>query len=119
MKKSKSLESLLVIVLGFIGLFFLFKNQIFLIIALSTGVLSLLFPVFLTLLLKVWAAIGKVLGFINTNILLTLIFFLILTPLALLKKVFGKSQLQLKDNQDSYFKTRNHTFEPKDFENPW
>jgi hypothetical protein len=51
-----------------------------------------------------WDKIGYVLGIINTFVLLTLFYFVILTPLGLVMRLFGKDMLKLKRNKhDTYW----------------
>jgi len=43
-----------------------------------------------------WMRFSEFLGVINTRIILTLLYFLIITPLGFLMKIFGKDPLKLK-----------------------
>jgi hypothetical protein len=131
MKNVNKYQSILVIVVGFLVLYFIFrrdydwrfmifKREYFIYAAVLVGVLSLMFESVADIILKGWMKIAEVLGFINTRILLSLIFFVFLTPFALLQKLFARSNfLSLKDNTDSVFHERNHQYEPADFENIW
>jgi hypothetical protein len=67
----------------------------------------------------VWLLIGKTMGWINSKILLTIIFFLILTPFAILFRIFTNDPLGLKKKESSYFIERNHTYTGKDLDNIW
>ncbi|MDP9193482.1 MAG: SxtJ family membrane protein [Acidobacteriota bacterium] len=58
---------------------------------------SLLHPVY-----RGWMRVGEVLGWINTRILLTLVFFLVVTPIGLLMRLFGRSPIAVRRN-DSYW----------------
>jgi len=51
---------------------------------------ALLTPRLLTPVYTVWMIVGSVLGFINTRIILTAVFFVLFTPLAWLKRKFEK-----------------------------
>ena len=68
-----------------------------------------------------WLKFGHVLGAINSRIILTLVYYLALTPLALLKKLFSGNTLQLKKNPggESYYKQRDHFYVSVDLEKPW
>ncbi len=58
----------------------------------------------LTPLNKVWFKIGIILGNIISPIVLSLIFYLIVTPTAIILKLFGKDVLNLKNkNSKSYW----------------
>ncbi|QGY39011.1 hypothetical protein GM415_02290 [Pseudodesulfovibrio cashew] len=56
-----------------------------------------------------------------TRLLLTIGFFLILTPVALIRRAAGYDPMSLKrwkDGPESAFVKRNHTFAPGDMESP-
>ena len=75
-------------------------------IAVILLLLALVKPLWLNPLRLVWDKIGHVLGIINTYILLTLFYFVILTPLSLVMRLFGKDILKLKRNKnDTYWES--------------
>ena|ERR1700744_5275472 len=65
--------------------------------------LALVKPLWLNPLRLVWDKIGHVLGIINTYVLLTLFYFVILTPLGLIVRLFGKDILKLKRNKNNTY----------------
>ena len=69
---------------------------------------------------KLWNGLAKILGYIVPTILLTVVFFLILTPLALLAKLFkSKSEYISENDSNSIFKNSNKSFDRKSFERAW
>ena len=72
---------------------------------------------------RVWLSFSERLGTVMTGILLSVVFFVILTPIAVLFRLFHKNVLQLKrarDNESkSYYQIRNHLYHRSDLENPW
>ena len=88
---------------GFIGIVFLFSESLS------------------NLILKGWFFLAFLLGWVNSRILLSLVFFLVLLPLALLSRVKRSDPLHLKwkSELETLFKTRNHTFTKSDFEKQW
>lgn len=67
-----------------------------------------------------WMMIAKVLGYINSRILLSIIFFLILTPIALLMILLGKSGfIKSAKGKKSLFVTRNHMYTKADLVQPF
>ncbi|MEM0998615.1 MAG: SxtJ family membrane protein [Bacteroidota bacterium] len=119
--RAKQLETILVITAGMIVFFFIFRQVAFLYVALGVATAGLAVPLAAKYIHLGWMGLAKVLGFINSHILLGVIFFLILTPLALLRRAFSrKDSLQLrKKDGESYYTERNHTYEAADLENPW
>lgn len=68
----------------------------------------------------IWMKFAWILSFIIPNVLLTLIYYMILVPIAFLSKIFRKDQpVVLKNRQDSFFRDMNKTFGKEDFKNPW
>ncbi|MBK9801155.1 MAG: hypothetical protein IPP56_16015 [Bacteroidetes bacterium] len=54
------------------------------------------------------------------KVIMGAVFFLFLTPLAFIMKLFGKSVVKLKPgNAQSFFDERNHTYTAQDLENIW
>ncbi len=67
-----------------------------------------------------WMKLSLILSKIFPPILLIIIFFVFLTPIAILSRIFGeKNPLHLKNMDKSLFKTVNKTFEKNSFEKPW
>ena len=80
----------------------------FLGIGLLLIVLGLLAPIVLRPIYIVWMSFAVVMGFIMTRVILTLLYFLVLTPIGLLAKISGKQFLHLKPDvgQQSYWNLR-------------
>lgn len=68
-------------------------------------VLYAVFPLGIYWPYRVWMMIAGVLGWINTRIILGLAFFLLILPIGLLLRMFGKLQYQAKKvkNQSSFW----------------
>ncbi len=62
-----------------------------------------------------WMKIAWLLNKINTSILLTIIFFFVISPYSLIKRLFTKKTNETKTS----FKERNHTYVANDLENLW
>ncbi len=62
----------------------------------------------------IWMAMGVGIGFITSRILLTLFFFGVITPIALLFKVLKRDALQLKKPHDIQTYWHDHPEIPKD-----
>jgi len=57
---------------------------------------------------KTWIKLGEILGLIIAPIIMALVYFIILTPISLIVRMFGKDLLGLKflKNQDTYWTKR-------------
>ncbi len=112
----------LVIVTGLVVIYFIFKARYpwILYVAAAVGILSIAIPVVGDWIVKGWFKIAEVLGAINGRILLSIIFFLILFPIAVLSRMGRKNPLGLKsENKDSAFTERNHLYTAKDLDQVW
>ncbi|MGE5410023.1 MAG: SxtJ family membrane protein [Clostridiales bacterium] len=102
-------------VLLFIGAILLLKSkpsaQYFVIISLVLILPALFFPVVLKPLQKIWMALAIVIGWISTRIILSLLFYFVLTPIGFIMRLRGKDLLDEKIEKEkaSYWSYR----EPK------
>ena len=73
------------------------------------------------LIASAWLKFGHLLGTINARILLTLAFYLVLTPLAVIYRLFHRDVLQIGPGRksSSLWHERNHAYAARDFENMW
>ncbi len=62
---------------------------------------ALLIPMTLVVVYRPWMKIGHFIGVINTKIVLTIVFYLLFTPIALLFKLLGKDPMNRKLSSDS------------------
>ena len=82
--------------------------------SLFIGFPLIIFGVFSPLLLfypyKVWMALGKYLGWINSHIILGIVFIIVLQPIAIFMRIFGYDPLKkINKNCISYRKNRDNT----------
>jgi len=120
MSESDKAKAQLVIVTGLVVLYFIFKSHYFLIAAAVIGVLSIAIPAAGDLIVKGWYKLAEILGAINGRILLSLVFFVVLFPVAAIAKLGKKNPLALKrEAKDSVFVERNHKYAAKDLEQVW
>lgn len=84
------------------------------------ALLGLTAPIILKPIYKVWMSFAVVMGFVMTRVILTVLYFGMFTPIALLTKLLGKDLLdqRLDKNAASYWVQRPATtFVPKSAEN--
>jgi len=86
--------------------------QVIGIIALTFVGLGLILPVVLKPLYFVWMTFAAILGWVMTRVILSLVFYLIITPIGLLTRIIGEDFLALKKkNLDSYWNHRDSSIE--------
>ncbi len=98
-------------VFGLLGVWFMYANilypvqVLFIVLGIFLIFFGVLFPKFLKSIYRYWMTAAFVLGWFVSRILLTILFFVVLTPIALIAKLFKKEFLNLnyKQNQKSYW----------------
>jgi hypothetical protein len=69
----------------------------------TLGVLTLFAPARLAPLNRAWYHLGQLLGRIVSPLVLGIIFFVVLTPVAVVTRLFGRDELRLKRNQSASY----------------
>jgi Saxitoxin biosynthesis operon protein SxtJ len=124
MSEAEKNKAQLVIVTGLVVLYFIFKakpfSMYFLYAAAIVGVLCIVLPVVGDFIVKIWYKIAEGLGWVNSRVILSVLFFVFLWPIAMLYKLGAKNPMQRKRlKESSVFFERNHTYTPKDLEQIW
>jgi hypothetical protein len=115
----KVYKNILVLIAGFCALHLLFKGMVFLIIALLVLFASAASQKAAVIIERAWMWFGEKVGKVNAAILLFLIYYLFLTPIALLSRIGKKDPLRLHAPDRSNFIFKDHHYTAKDLENPW
>jgi flagellar biosynthesis protein FlhB len=119
-KNSNPLKTVMVISMGMLLIYFVFKWQLAAIIAFSVGVVGLSSDFIAQKIEWAWLKLTYILSLIVPNILMSVVFYLILTPVALLSRIFGKSDvLNMKKPKNTMYREITKVFDVKSFENPW
>ncbi len=69
-----------------------------------------------------WLGLSHLLGTMMSKILLSILFFGLVTPIGVLRRLFGKDSLKLREfkaSQESAMLVRNHLFVGHDIEKPY
>jgi ABC-type dipeptide/oligopeptide/nickel transport system permease subunit len=119
-QKTNPSRTVLTICVGFILLYLITKWEWTIAAALVIG-LAGLFSTYLSLKIDyLWMKLTWLLSLIIPNILLCIIFFFLLLPIALLSRLFGnKDPLNLSNKVQSTFHDSNKQFDRMSFEKPW
>ena len=71
---------------------------------------------------KVWLGISTILGTIMSKVVLFVVFFAILTPIGMIRGLFGADPMlnkQWRKGNASVFRVRNHRYRPEEIERPY
>lgn len=84
---------------------------ILLISGLLLSILGLVMPIILKPVYWVWMVFAVILGWIMTRVILSLLFYIVITPIGLFSRLFGSNFLDLKwdKSKDSYWNVRTST----------
>jgi Saxitoxin biosynthesis operon protein SxtJ len=121
-ERARSLETLAVLAAACIVGGLVFRARAFAWAALSLLLIGFLFRRPAAMLAKVWLGFAAVLGGVNSKILLTVVYCLVLVPIAFIHRGIRGNPMNLERSDDadpSYWTIRDHRFEPRDIERPW
>jgi hypothetical protein len=113
---------------GFVVLLFLMishvytKNHTLIVISIITILASILFPKILIPLAWIWYGLSELMGMVVSRIVLTLIFYVVITPIGLLRRLLVRKRLKMecwKKDTGSVFTNCEKTFSNTDIENPF
>jgi len=118
--KSNPSLTVLTIVFGLLLFNYFISNKIIFYLSIIISGIGVISSKGSLILEKIWFKISYILSQFIPNILLSIIFFLILTPIAYLSKLFkAKSDFNLKNNQTTMFVELNKEFKKESFERAW
>jgi hypothetical protein len=98
------------------------KSPVWIALAVVLLVVSMTVPLVLRPFARLWYGFSGLLGAVVSKILLTVIFTVVVVPIAMIRRGFGKDDLclnQFKNSRGSVLHARNLTVTASDCENPY
>jgi len=98
------------------------KLEIFILLAIIFLVVAMTYPLIFQPFARFWFWLSTALGTVVSKIILTVLFFVIVLPIGLLRRVLGKDSMRIKfwkKGNESVFRLRKHEFEAKDLDHPY
>lgn len=98
------------------------KKPGYVLIAIALLVLNMTVPRLYKPVAVVWLGLSDLLGNVVSKILMSILFFGVVTPIGFLRRLSGKDSLKLrafKSGDESVMLTRDHMFVGKDIEKPY
>jgi hypothetical protein len=117
--KMNKYKSTLTIVIGFLLLSNYFHSKSLLTLSISIGIIAIFSEKANDKIISAWTKLTEILGMIMPNILLTVVFYCFLTPLAIISKLNRKNILQLKNNSATTFIVNKKEFTKESLEKIW
>lgn len=125
MNRQKHLETILVLVLALL-LFYWLKHEkspetakYLLLAAFILGLIGVFIPIIADKIHWAWMKLAHVMGWVMSKVILTIVFFVFLFPMAILMRVFGKANVKMKPVGNSHYKERNFVYTRESLENVW
>lgn len=116
---SETPKTQLVMVVGLLVIAAIFQNELFAYIALGIGLISLVIPPAGHWLVWGWYKLALILSRVMNPLILGLVYFTFISPIAILFRLFGNDPMRLKDNKGSMYEIREKTYTKEDLEKPW
>ena len=122
MTKDQSRDTGMAMVLLAILVYLKTRENLALYIAVILHVVNMIVPRVFAPVAVVWFGLSRVLGTVMSKVLLSVLFFGLVTPIGVLRRLFGKDSLRLRDfkaSRESAMLVRNHLFVGQDIEKPY
>lgn len=119
--RNKSIETALSITAGFLALYLWIGHPRLLYVAFGVAFIGLFWPRAANLLHRGWMLLAEGLGWFNSRVLLSVLFFVFLTPIAWFARALGRSSVELRRRKEgeSYYVVRDHAYTREDLEQGW
>lgn len=117
--KAKIYETSLVLTTGFLVIYLFAENVTFLYVSIFFGFVGIFIKPLAAIITKIWFWLADILNLVFSKLVLGLLFYLVLFPLALIYKAAGNDKLRLKEDNDSKWIERNQVFESSHFRRIW
>ena len=98
------------------------KLEIYILLAIIFLVVAMTYPLIFQPFARFWFALSTALGTVVSKVILTILFYVIVLPIGLLRRMLGKDAMQMtswKKGKASVFRERKHRFAAKDLEHPY
>jgi len=122
MTKDQSRDTGMAMVLLALLIFLKTRRDGWLYMAMVLHVVNMTVPRLYAPVAVLWLGLSQIMGTVMSKILLSILFFGLVTPIGLLRRLFGKDSLKLREfkaSQESAMLTRNHLFVAQDIEKPY
>jgi hypothetical protein len=120
--KEQAKDTGMALVLVFLFLWLYRRSDVYIGAAFAIHLVNMVVPQVFRPVAVVWFGLSHVIGTVASRVILAVIFFGVVTPIAVWRRAFGADSLKLKAfkaGSGSVMKERNHTFVGSDLEQPY
>lgn len=110
---------MIAILVWFVIIFFITKNNLVLYFVSLVILLSIISGRILNFVIYSWTKFGNLLGYVNSKIILFILFYFIVTPYSFVLRIFNKKVSILTKNNITSFTNKDYTYCENDFINMW
>jgi hypothetical protein len=118
----KCKDSGLALVLICLLCFQAWKLPVFMLLAVIFLLVAMSYPIIFQPFARLWFGLSTALGTVASKVILTVLFFVLVLPVGLVRRAMGKDSMQAKSwkkGKESVFRERNHRFVAKDLDHPY
>jgi hypothetical protein len=119
MDKIRIKDTCLVIASGLLVFWLLYKVDLLIYVAIAVGVIGAFIPFLAKWLDWAWYKLAEGMGWVMSKVILSIVFFVFLFPIAQIAKLSRKDSLQLKRRNSTYWTSRDHQYAARDLDNAW
>jgi multisubunit Na+/H+ antiporter MnhG subunit len=102
--------------------FQVWKHQFLILLAIAFLLVAMTYPPIFKPFARLWFGLSTALGTVVSRIILTIVFFTVVLPVGLMRRMLGKDAMKIKlwkKDNTSVFRRREHRFAAKDLEHPY
>jgi hypothetical protein len=115
-KQSVEFGLVTILVANFLAIYL--KQSYFVIVAFLLTLITIIVPIVFYPFAAVWFWLSKILSSVGSRVLLTIVFFIVVTPVGLFRRLLNKDSLkinQFKKSTKSVMTDRDHLYTAEDF----
>ncbi len=120
--KKQASDSGMALVLIALICFAVLRHDAWLWAAMAILVVDMICPIIFKPFAFLWFGLSRILGTVMSKIMLALVFFFVVFPMGLLRRILGKDSLRLhqfRHEKTSVFAERNHEYTAADLDKPY
>ena len=120
--KKQAADSGMALVLIALICFAVLRHDAWLWAAVAILVVDMIFPVIFKPFAFIWFGFSRILGTFMSKIMLALVFFLVVFPMGMIRRILGKDTLRLhqfRREKTTVFAERNHEYTAADLDKPY
>ena len=120
--KNQAKDTGMAMVLLLLLLGFFLNDSLYFKLSIIFLILNMIYPLIYKPIAIIWLGFSNLLGTIISKIILSLVFFIVVSPVGFIRRLMGFDSLKLrkfKESNQSVFENRNITYSGKDIENPF